>query len=84
MKVMRGLEHLLCEQRLRGLELCSLEKRRLRGGFITAYSYLKCETQADGGELFLVTCSNRTRGNGQKLEHKNFYTDTGQKYLLRG
>jgi len=67
-KMIRGMEHLSYEERLREWGLLSLEKRRLWGDLIAAFQYLK----GPGDRSFSRACCDRTRGSGFKLKEGRF------------
>ncbi|KAK4817810.1 hypothetical protein QYF61_027861 [Mycteria americana] len=77
MKMIRRLEHLPYEDRLRQLGLFSLEKGRLRGHLIAAFQYLK-----EAGEgLFTRAYRDRTRANGFTLKEGRFRLDIRKKFF---
>jgi len=71
-KIIRGLENLCYEERLRELGLFSLEKRRLWGHLIVAFQYLKGAYKKAGEGLLTRACDDSTRGNGFKLNEGSF------------
>ncbi|KFU91948.1 hypothetical protein M959_03533, partial [Chaetura pelagica] len=91
MKMVKGLEYLCYEDRLRNLGLFSLEKRRLWGDLIAAFQYLKGSYRKAGEGLFKREGSDRTRGNGLKLKEsrfrlcirKRFFTMTAARFWNR-
>ncbi|CAM4650931.1 unnamed protein product [Lepidochelys kempii] len=66
-RVIRRMENLSYERKLKELGLFSLTKRRLRGDMIALYKYIRRINTGEGEELFKLSTSVDTRTNGYKL-----------------
>ena len=64
--MIRELEHLPYEDRLRELGLFSLEKRRLWDDLIAAFQDLKGAHKQEGSQSFTRVDNGKTKGNGWK------------------
>ena len=80
-KMIWGLEHFCCEERLRELRLFSQEKGRLWGDLIAAFQCLKRAYKKDGDKPFCSVCSNRTKGNIFELKEGIFRLAVRKKYF---
>ncbi|KAJ7418008.1 hypothetical protein WISP_61333 [Willisornis vidua] len=79
-RMVQGLEHPSCRERLRELGLFSLERRRLRGDLIKVYHYLK-ECQDNRATLYLGVPGNRTIDSGQKMMDRKFHLDMRKNFF---
>lgn len=61
--------------------MLSLKKRRLWGGLITHFQYLKMTCKGDGEWLFTQADGNRTRENYLKQKEERFKLDSRRSFF---
>jgi len=66
--MIRRMEHVSYEDRLRQLGLFSVEKRRLQDDLTAAFQYLKGAYKNAGEGCFTEACSDRIRSKNFTLE----------------
>ncbi|CAM5132666.1 unnamed protein product [Eretmochelys imbricata] len=74
-KMIRGLEWIPYEERLKRLGLFILEKRRLRGDMIEVYKIMSGVEKVNKEKLFTCSHNIRTRGYQMKLMSSRFNTN---------
>ena len=74
-KLVRKLEHLPYEDRLRSLKLPSLLYRRIRGDLILVYKLLSSDSISDSYPLLVMSDCTNTRGHDLKLYKEACYSN---------
>ena len=76
--MIRELEHLSYNERLKELGLFSLQKRRMQGDVIIVFSFFK-----ERYKQAFYTGSDRRRRNGFKLKERGFRLDVRGKFFAQ-
>ena len=71
-RMVKGMRELPYEERLRRLNIFSLERRRLRGDLILAYNICHGRLDLPHAEFFETPAERDLRGHGFKLRHRRF------------
>ena len=78
-KMIRGLETLSYEERLKELGLFRLEKGKLQEDLTVAFQYLNEAYKQEGDQLFTWSNIDRGRGNGFKQKKERFRLNVRKK-----
>ncbi|ORD92756.1 hypothetical protein ECANGB1_578, partial [Enterospora canceri] len=77
-KMIQGLRNLPYKDRLKRLNLHSLERKRARRDMIEVFKWVKGINKGNIDQVLEFSSQDRTRGNGYKLEKLRFRTDIGR------
>ena len=80
-KMICGIRNLSYEERLKRLNLHSLERRRVRGDLIEVYKWVKGFNKGDLSKVLIVNEQSRTRSNGFKLDKFRFKKEIGRNWF---
>ena len=80
-KMIQGMRNLPYRERLRRLNLHSLERRRARGDLIEVFKWVKGINKGNCDQVIEFSSQDRTRGNGYKLDKLRFRTDIGRHWF---
>jgi len=70
--MIKGLENLPCDEKLKESGLFTLEKRRLSGNLITVFQNLKGNCKEDGNSLFTRSYNEKTQAMDTSCTRRGF------------
>ena len=80
-KLIPSLRTFSYEERLKRLDLFTLETRRLRGQLIQVFKIINGYDHVDSDKFFIRNTNSITRSNGYKLRGKKFNTDVAKNFF---